>query len=38
MVTKYLSQFAYEVLEPLGIEYRTPLVKLQCLINGVRFW
>lgn len=23
MVTKYLGQFAYEVLEPLGIEYRT---------------
>ena len=23
MATKYLGQFAYEVLEPLGIEYRT---------------
>ena len=23
MVTKYLGQFAYEVLEPLGIEYHT---------------
>lgn len=36
MVTKYLGQFAYEVLEPLGIEYRTKrtgksrLIKFLC--------
>ena len=36
MVTKYLGQFAYEVLEPLGIEYRTKRTGKSRLIKFLR--
>ena len=36
MVTKYLGQFAYEVLEPLGIEYRTKRTRKSRLIKFLR--
>ena len=36
MVTKYLGQFAYEVLEPLGIEYRTKRTGKSRLIKLLR--
>ena len=35
-VTKYLGQFAYEVLEPLGIEYRTKRTGKSRLIKFLR--
>lgn len=36
MVTKYLGQFAFEVLEPLGIEYRTKRTGKSRLIKFLR--
>ena len=36
MVTKYLGQFAFEVLEPLGIEYRTKRTGKNRLIKFLR--
>ena len=36
MVTKYLGQFTYEVLEPLGIEYRTKRTGKSRLIKFLR--
>ena len=36
MVTKYLGQFAYEVLGPLGIEYRTKRTGKSRLIKFLR--
>ena len=36
MITKYLGQFAYEVLEPLGIEYRTKRTGKSRLIKFLR--
>ena len=36
MVTKYLGQFAYEVLEPMGIEYRTKRTGKSRLIKFLR--
>ena len=36
MATKYLGQFAYEVLEPLGIEYRTKRTGKSRLIKFLR--
>ena len=36
MVTKYLGRFAYEVLEPLGIEYRTKRTGKSRLIKFLR--
>ena len=36
MVTKYLGQFAYEVLEPLGVEYRTKRTGKSRLIKFLR--
>lgn len=36
MVTKYLGQFAYEVLEPLGIEYHTKRTGKSRLIKFLR--
>ena len=36
MVTKYLGQFAFEVLEPLGIEYRTKCTGKSRLIKFLR--
>ena len=36
MVTKYLGQFAFEVLEPLDIEYRTKRTGKSRLIKFLR--
>lgn len=36
VVTKYLGQFSYEVLEPAGIEYRTKRTGQNRLIKFIR--